>query len=354
MLLFFLNLAALVSSPNNSALPRLLFIGLLALSALVLLAIIAIAHRKNPRIDSRSPDNSGLRAQAAEQRWQGQIKLLKEEKQALLEQVNALQAELELLQKSRASTDKGNAIGRLIEGIIDEVNEPLTYVYTNTYHLRKHSQTIDDFFGELALTIDPELITGLMFKYDIDYTMSDNAKIISGFESTLTRALAILQTLGSFRPQKLDLQQTPIRPALQDAAYHLSREFPQVQLQVSEELQDVRIVADNEQLALALRQVLSNAAEAMQGQGKITIHADREAGFTCLEVNDQGPGVATELREMVFDPFYTGSSDPRKLGLGLTIARNIIVHHHGKIHFSESEHRSGASVRICLPLAAGS
>jgi hypothetical protein len=90
MLLFFLNLAALLSSPDNSALPRLLFIGLLAVSALVLLAIIAIAHRKNPRIDSRSPDNSGLMAQAAEQRWQGKMKILTEEKHALLEQVKAL------------------------------------------------------------------------------------------------------------------------------------------------------------------------------------------------------------------------------------------------------------------------
>lgn len=70
-----------------------------------------------------------------------------------------------------------------------------------------------------------------------------------------------------------------------------------------------------------------------------------------VEVKDSGPGVPAELRQQIFNPFFT--SKKTGVGLGLSIVSNIVDDHQGSIEVTNAE-EGGACFRIFLPAAAGS
>ena len=96
--------------------------------------------------------------------------------------------------------------------------------------------------------------------------------------------------------------------------------------------------------AFELRQVflnlLLNAYEAIQQEGKIVIDAGLRDNTVVVTVSDNGPGIATEQLQRIFDPFFT-TKGSRGTGLGLSIAKNIIESFGGRITASNAS-RGGA------------
>jgi signal transduction histidine kinase len=66
-----------------------------------------------------------------------------------------------------------------------------------------------------------------------------------------------------------------------------------------------------------------------------------------MEIRDRGPGIPSELREKVFEPFFSNRADGT--GLGLAIVRQILDNHHGAIGIVDSD-EPGCTVRLTLPL----
>jgi signal transduction histidine kinase len=98
-----------------------------------------------------------------------------------------------------------------------------------------------------------------------------------------------------------------------------------------------------------IRQVLLNIAkngiEAMEAGGALTIATGRQAGRIFVQISDTGPGIPPEVRDKIFQPFF--SSKPKGSGLGLAISQKIIEAHQGEITI-ESESQKGARVTIFL------
>jgi signal transduction histidine kinase len=95
--------------------------------------------------------------------------------------------------------------------------------------------------------------------------------------------------------------------------------------------------------------LLDNAIDALGDRGTITITTRGEAGGARVDVSDDGPGIAPENRERVFDSFFTTKEVGHGLGLGLSTAHRIVVdRHHGTITV-ESE-PGATSLRVWLPL----
>jgi two-component system, NtrC family, C4-dicarboxylate transport sensor histidine kinase DctB len=109
----------------------------------------------------------------------------------------------------------------------------------------------------------------------------------------------------------------------------------------------VMVRAQHVQLEQVLVNLLQNAVHACgkAGQISITIEQDRQQVF--LSVADNGPGVAADLRETLFQPFVTGRSDG--IGLGLAIARDIMCRMGGDLVLEESG--SGARLTMAIPAA---
>ncbi len=107
----------------------------------------------------------------------------------------------------------------------------------------------------------------------------------------------------------------------------------------------------------ALVNVIDNAARFSPPGGRVGIHARLDAAQRQLEVSvtDQGPGIAPELREAVFDMFFTGGEGDRSrygTGLGLAICRGMLGAHGGGIDAKPGPGGIGTSIVMHLPLPA--
>ena len=74
--------------------------------------------------------------------------------------------------------------------------------------------------------------------------------------------------------------------------------------------------------------LLDNAIDAVEGNGRITVRTSRENGRVLVEVADDGPGIPDDVRERIFEPFYTTKDVGKGTGLGLDISYRVVVEDH--------------------------
>jgi two-component system sensor histidine kinase PilS (NtrC family) len=109
------------------------------------------------------------------------------------------------------------------------------------------------------------------------------------------------------------------------------------------------ILADTDLVTGVLLNLLLNAVQAMHGQGSIAIRVASCDGFATIAIEDTGPGIAPEVREKLFRPFF--STKPGGTGLGLATARRVVHEHGGTIAIDCPPH-GGTRVTVRLPTAA--
>ncbi|MGO1973474.1 MAG: ATP-binding protein [Propionibacteriaceae bacterium] len=97
--------------------------------------------------------------------------------------------------------------------------------------------------------------------------------------------------------------------------------------------------------------VIDNAVDAMDGVGSLRVSTRVAGGSVVIEIGDTGPGLSSEVAARAFEAFYTTKDVGKGTGLGLDIARRIVVERHGgTIDFDT---RDGETVvRVCLPIRA--
>jgi signal transduction histidine kinase len=103
---------------------------------------------------------------------------------------------------------------------------------------------------------------------------------------------------------------------------------------------------DENQIYQVLLNLVNNAVQAMDHGGTITIRTDCHEGLVTIQVRDTGPGIPLEMREKIFEPFYT--SRAQGTGLGLAIVKKFIENHQGGISVADAPD-GGAVFKIFLP-----
>jgi signal transduction histidine kinase len=112
------------------------------------------------------------------------------------------------------------------------------------------------------------------------------------------------------------------------------------------------IKIDQARLAQVLGNLLSNAVKYTPERGSLEVSAGLEKSRLYFRVSDNGPGIDPGEMEFIFEPFYRSQSTrrfPQGLGLGLTIARDIVEAHGGKLDLS-SQPGAGSQFTVLLPL----
>ncbi|MDN3205227.1 ATP-binding protein [Algoriphagus sediminis] len=113
-----------------------------------------------------------------------------------------------------------------------------------------------------------------------------------------------------------------------------------------EDLPDILI--DEDQLKVALLNLMINAIEAMEDdQGVLSIRTYEEDDYVNLDIIDNGSGISPENQSKLFEPFFTAKKEGT--GLGLVTVQNIIQSHRGDIEV-ESEPGAGTKFRLCFPI----
>ncbi|HVN41404.1 MAG TPA: ATP-binding protein [Steroidobacteraceae bacterium] len=124
---------------------------------------------------------------------------------------------------------------------------------------------------------------------------------------------------------------------------------PQLTLQVECDADDIAVTGSRTALAGAMVNLVVNAQQALQGAGLVRLVAhEHPRGGVLISVSDNGPGIAPENRQRVFEPFFTLRKGGT--GLGLAIVKSIIEAHDGLIELRESD-LGGACFEIWLPPA---
>jgi signal transduction histidine kinase len=106
---------------------------------------------------------------------------------------------------------------------------------------------------------------------------------------------------------------------------------------------------DSDQFHQVVLNLLLNALQATEGQGKVAVTVKSRGEFAVVEVADEGRGIAPEHLPNIFRPFYTTKGDGT--GLGLSLARRIVEDHHGTIDVT-SVAGQGTTFSVMLPLLA--
>ena len=94
--------------------------------------------------------------------------------------------------------------------------------------------------------------------------------------------------------------------------------------------------------------LLSNAAQAIKGEGSITIATEEDEKNLYVKISDTGSGIPPDVVSKIFDPFFTTKDVGKGTGLGLSISYSIIKNHQGKIEV-ESQVGKGTTFTLTLP-----
>jgi signal transduction histidine kinase len=209
-----------------------------------------------------------------------------------------------------------------------------------------------------------EVMAGLLRRQvpDRKEAQSTLADIIS--EAKLANEI-VVEMLDFVRPVRLQVERTAIADVLHQAVLlaesKTSRGGVAVTMDVPNGLPTIE--GDHTQLCQVFTNLIANAFEALEGRGEVAISAslqatepDPELGFASdpppavvVDVIDNGPGVAAELSDRIYDPFFT--TKVKGTGLGLGIVRKIVDAHDGRIDLSSSK-ETGTRFRVTLPVSS--
>jgi signal transduction histidine kinase len=89
-----------------------------------------------------------------------------------------------------------------------------------------------------------------------------------------------------------------------------------------------RIQAYGTELNQVWTNIIDNAIDAMNGNGKIAIKSSKDDEWIVVEISDSGPGISPKIQSKIFDPFFTTKAPGEGTGMGLNISHNIIVQKH--------------------------
>jgi two-component system, NtrC family, nitrogen regulation sensor histidine kinase NtrY len=115
--------------------------------------------------------------------------------------------------------------------------------------------------------------------------------------------------------------------------------------------QAAEVAVDRQMLRRVLLNLIQNAADALaeakHEAPKIKVSLRREGDFFVIDVEDNGPGIPAEMRDIIFDPYVT--TKHTGTGLGLAIVKKIAIEHGGMITADDSS-LGGARLRLTLPV----
>lgn len=151
------------------------------------------------------------------------------------------------------------------------------------------------------------------------------------------------------RPQDVKLQPLSLQPLLQEICESFKTSVRRSGIDLKLLGDECFVEADAERLRVVITNLLDNAAQAMNDQGAISVEVDASSSVARIVVADDGPGVAPEIRDRIFEPFFSGAEG--HTGLGLAIALQGAVAHGGTIAAHDAP-SGGALFVVSLPVSA--
>lgn len=239
------------------------------------------------------------------------------ERTTLLEEksLQLIRTQEELLRQEKLA-----AIGSLAAGVAHEINNPAAIIRGNVEILQ--------------MGLDQE---------------APEREELREIMKQVERVSLITQNMLSFASrQELHQEQVQLNGLLEEILSQVTHQAPLGEIRILRnmacDLPDVP--GDRERLQQVFTNIILNALQAMDGSGKLSLSSHYTEDWVDVIISDTGPGIPRQLREKIFNPFFT--TKKRGTGLGLSVSYGIVQAHEGSIDV-DSAPDQGTSFRIRLP-----
>jgi|GEM_PF-251844 len=224
-------------------------------------------------------------------------------------------AELKETEMQLVQSEKMGALGRLVAGIIHEINNPLNFARTGIHVLGTYSKT-------LPVAEQPDFL-----------------EVVKDISDGITRVSGIVGDLRQFsHPDNEAMHEVDVPAAAAAALRFMAAEWKDARAEVVNEIPPGFLVRGSKnKLVQVFINMFQNAFDAMRshppadGKPRLLLKAWEEGGVRRISIRDNGPGVADEHVLHIFDPFYTTKAVGKGMGLGLSICFRILEEAGGRI-----------------------
>jgi signal transduction histidine kinase len=234
-----------------------------------------------------------------------------------LESVEQIESEIELSRRMAA-------IGRLTAGVGHEVKNPIN-----------------------AIVVHLELL-----KNKLAGDHAPATRHLDVIEAEIRRLDRVVQTLVDFsRPVELQLHEQDLRSVIGDVMALATEELSTRNVKLESEMPATPMLVnvDADLLKQAAINVIQNGAQAMPNGGRLRVRLTEERKMAVLCIADEGMGIPPEIREKIFDLYFTTKSEGS--GIGLAMTYRILQLHHGSVDVQSKVGR-GTEFSLRIPLAA--
>jgi two-component system NtrC family sensor kinase len=233
-----------------------------------------------------------------------------------------IERELQKMQEALLQSEKLAAMGRLTSQIAHELNNPI-YGIMNTLEL-------------LKTEIPQE---------------SKRRRILELSLSETQRLTEMLKNMLSFsKPEEEKRKPIKINELIEGILLVMDKQMKESNIKVETSFDDEipEVMASTNQMRQVMLNMFKNAKEAMPKGGTLTIRTNREDNRVSIQIQDTGIGIPEEIRNKIFEAFFTTKQKVKGVGLGLSVCYGIVKDHGGEIKV-ESEEEKGTTFIIILP-----
>ncbi|HEY9607168.1 MAG TPA: ATP-binding protein, partial [Allocoleopsis sp.] len=310
-------------------------------------------------------------------------------------QLNLTLQELKRTQAQLIQAEKMSSLGRMIAGVAHEINNPVSFIYGNLTPAREYFRDVIsllELYQHTYPNSTPE-IQRLIEEIDLEFLVEDWQKLLHSMQVGAERIEQIVLSLKTFsRLDEADLKRVDIHEGIDNTLLILHH-----RLRAVGNAGEIRVVKNYSQLPLVacyasqLNQVvmnlLDNAIDALENQpeprvitistslshcqstatsdqlavasDQLTVRGQKQpttnneqqpTNFVVIRIADNGSGMSEEVRQQMFDPFYTTKPVGSGTGLGLAICHQIVVEKHGGRISCSSTPGQGTEVIVEIPV----
>jgi len=247
--------------------------------------------------------------------------------------------ELQETQLQLIQSEKMAALGQLVAGVAHELNTPMGAIHSNTQSSTKALDRLMDALGNGGDRLS-----------DHEATLAKLREMNVVNDTATRRMIEIVSNLRKFaRLDESEWKQADLREGLEETLALVEHQT-RGRIQIVRSYGDVPLVGCYPgQLNQVFMNLLANAIQAIEGEGRIDVECSREGDSVVVRVRDDGHGIREDAISRVFDPGYTTKGVGVGTGLGLSIAYRIASNHGGSLRV-KSEEGKGSEFTLSIPI----
>jgi two-component system, NtrC family, sensor kinase len=233
------------------------------------------------------------------------------------------------------------AIGRLLAGIVHEINTPIGSIFSNTEVILRSLEMLEPLLADGS----PESLEKARRIVATCQSLTTVDRIACERIRSVIHGLKSISRVDDGEPRKVDINQH-----LRDTLKLTQAEFRR-RVTVETDFGELpEVECYPQMLNQVFLNLLVNAGQAIEGEGKITVTTRADGGMVHISIGDSGRGMTPEQQSKAFEAGFTTKAVGEGTGMGLAISKEIIEEKHGgRIDF-ESEPGRGTTFHICIPV----